>query len=156
MTMWKEPPIIKIYEALGAVGDERVEIAGNQAVVWSSMRKKYYDVSYDSDENALMANDNGSYWQGYLGYPGIAYLMLRGEISYDRKLATYLSGFDWKAIATAHKNDWDAVCEQVRDEMKSRYPELDLAWFDLQLSGIMLAIRELGIHVLGKKTRPPQ
>jgi hypothetical protein len=30
---WKEPPIIKIYEALGAVADDRVEVEGNSAKV---------------------------------------------------------------------------------------------------------------------------
>ncbi len=32
---WKHPPIIKIYEALGAVADGRVKISGDSAQVYS-------------------------------------------------------------------------------------------------------------------------
>lgn len=50
----------KIYEALGAVFDGRVEIDGNRAKVYSSSGNKYYDVGVDPDKNAIMANDSGS------------------------------------------------------------------------------------------------
>ncbi|MFZ1075166.1 MAG: hypothetical protein WAN50_02225 [Minisyncoccia bacterium] len=33
---WKKPPVIKIYEALGAVADGRIEVDGNAAKVYSS------------------------------------------------------------------------------------------------------------------------
>ena len=68
---WEHPPIIKIYEALGAVADNRVELSENTAKVFSSSGNKFYDVSYDRDSNSIMTNDNGSYWKGYLGYPAI-------------------------------------------------------------------------------------
>jgi hypothetical protein len=35
---WQHPPIIKIYEALGAIADGRVEINGMTAKVYSSTR----------------------------------------------------------------------------------------------------------------------
>lgn len=60
---WKHPPITKIYEALGSVADERIELVGSSAKVYSSSRNKFYVVSYEP--GAIMANDNGSYWQGY-------------------------------------------------------------------------------------------
>src|ERR1700733_3253094 len=60
---WKQPPVIKIYEALGAVADGRVEVSGDTAKVYSSTGNKFYDVTYDPAEQAIMTNDNGSYWK---------------------------------------------------------------------------------------------
>ena len=70
---WKNPPKIKVYEALGCIADNRIEVNENEAKVYSSSREKYYTVKYD--RNSIMSNDNGSYWVGYLGYPSIALLM---------------------------------------------------------------------------------
>ena len=69
------PPTMKIYEALGAVADKRLEITGNTAKVYSSSKGKFYTVTYDSATNAIMSNDNACYFVGYLGYPAIAYLL---------------------------------------------------------------------------------
>lgn len=84
---WKIPPIEKIPEAMGCIADNRIEISGNEAKVYSSSRGKYYSVKYSPEENAIMANDNGSYWIGYCGYPSIAFLMLKGVIKYHPKIA---------------------------------------------------------------------
>jgi hypothetical protein len=35
---WRHPPLIKIYEALGAIADGRVEVNGMTAKVYSSTR----------------------------------------------------------------------------------------------------------------------
>ncbi len=61
--MKKFPPIEKILEAYTAIADGHVKLENDQALVTSS-------------------NDNASYWQGYLGYPGIAVLMLQGKLPY--------------------------------------------------------------------------
>lgn len=37
---WKLLPVIKIYEALGAVADKRIEMKGDSAIVTSSGRDK--------------------------------------------------------------------------------------------------------------------
>ncbi len=42
---WKHPSITKIYEALGAVADDRVLVSGNSAKVYSSSRNKFYNVN---------------------------------------------------------------------------------------------------------------
>jgi hypothetical protein len=78
---WKTPPDTKIYEALGTVADGRVKVEGNTAKVFSSSGNKHYDVEYDPKASAIMANDNGSYWNGYLGYPAIAFLMATNVIT---------------------------------------------------------------------------
>ncbi|MFA6602048.1 MAG: hypothetical protein WCT02_04295 [Candidatus Paceibacterota bacterium] len=64
---WKLPPPVKIYEALGSVADGRLEMLGNSARVYSSSRNKFYEVIFDPETKSIMANDNGSFWQGYLG-----------------------------------------------------------------------------------------
>src|SRR3989339_2007322 len=110
---WKHPPIIKIYEALGAVADGRVEVGGNTAKVFSSSGNKFYDVSYDKEKNAIMANDNGSYWKGYLGYPAIAFLMKTGVLSFDEKTASLLENIAWKDINQKFKNDFDKTLEFI-------------------------------------------
>jgi len=79
---WKMPPLIKVYEALGAVADSRVRILGERhAAVVSSEGDKTYAV--EIAEREVSANDNASYWQGYLGYPGIAVMITRGLIDAD-------------------------------------------------------------------------
>lgn len=84
-------------------------------------------------------NDNGSVFQGYLGYPGIALLLVVGCL--DASIADHASssgsvaavrsssastrlgdaaalvtGVPWKSIAVKHKNNWDKVAEEaIRD-----------------------------------------
>ncbi|HUD11012.1 MAG TPA: hypothetical protein VMS08_01255 [Candidatus Saccharimonadia bacterium] len=155
MGFWKQPPVIKLYEALGALGDGRVEMHGDHAVIWSSMRKKHYEVSYDEASGAIMANDNGSYWQGYLGYPAIGYLLARGVVSYDSRLAEYFQGFDWKAIATKYKNNWGRVEQQVREKAVATFPEIDLSRLDANLAAMMQDLMALNLVTLGTKQLPP-
>ena len=156
MANWKRPPIIKLYEALGALGDGRLEMHGDSAKVWSSSRDKAYDVLYDPTANAIMANDNGSYWQGYLGYPALSYLLARGVLAFDSRLSEYLSGFAWKEINTRFKNDWDQAERYVRSEMTGKYPDLDLDWFDNQLARLMRELMALGLSKLGPRLKPPK
>ena len=154
MTTWKLPPIIKLYEALGTLGDKRIHVTGPTAQVSSSSGTKTYTVSYDADEPAIMANDNASYWQGYLGYPALAYLLATDVLSYDHKLAQYLAGFDWHTINTRNRNDWAKSEAEVRAVMLERHG-VDLAWFDAQLAIIMTDVAALNLAKLGPRKRPP-
>ena len=71
-TQWKIPPLIKAYEALGAIGDGRVRIEGERrATVTSSDGSKTYEVETSADGHEIASNDNASYWQGYVRYPAI-------------------------------------------------------------------------------------
>lgn len=155
MTQWKQPPIIKLYEALGAIGDGRIERDGNTAKVWSSSRGKYYDVRYDPEQRAIKANDNGSYWQGYLGYPALAFLLDAGVVLYDPALATRLRGFTWKDINVKFKNDWARTEQLVLDELVTREPELDLKKFRAELEHILEQVMDLKLSMLGSRALPP-
>lgn len=153
---WKQPPVIKLYEALGSLGDGRVKLEGDNATVDSSTGNKRYTVTYDASAKAIMSNDNGSYWQGYLGYPAIAVLLKRGVLTnWDRRLCEYLKGFAWKEINASFKNDWSKTEALVKREMKARYPELDLGWFDHEIGKVYDDIAALRLTRLGPRTRPP-
>ena len=81
MTAWKLPPRAKVFEAFSAVADGRVRLTGpGSATVTSSGGDKTYDVEWSEDGRTIAANDNASYWQGYLGYPALAVLLERGEL----------------------------------------------------------------------------
>src|SRR5687767_9825566 len=144
---WTHPPIIKIYEALGAVADGRVEVEGTTAKVYSSSRSKYYDVAYEPNAKAIMANDNGSYWKGYLGYPAIAYLMTIGALSYDHNIGDLLKGIAWKDINQQFKNDF----EKTLGHILSSKTEDEKRALEEFVQEVDKEIRELNIAVLGKK-----
>jgi len=118
---WKQPPIIKVYEALGSLGDGRVKVDGDTAKVYSSSGNKYYDVIYDPDQKAITANDNGSHWLGYLGYPSVSFLLATGKIKFDEKLPEYLAGFPWKDINQKYKNDFAKTQAYIDQQIEEKH-----------------------------------
>ena len=149
---WLPPPTIKIYEALGAVADGRVDLDGNSTKVYSSTGNKFYEVTYDPDKKAIMANDNGSYWKGYLGYPSIAFLMKAGVITYDEKIGSLLKGIAWKDINQMFKNDFTQTLDFILSEKTSKERGL-LA--DL-VSRVERELISLDLGILGQKKAPPE
>jgi len=150
---WKVPPVIKVYEALGALGDERLEITENEARVYSSSGNKFYTVMYDPTKKAITTNDNGSYWQKYLGYPAISFLLAKDVIRHDQKWYQALKGFHWKNINTSFKNDFALTEAHIREEVAKR--GFDLAELDKQLQSILEQIGQLNLSQLGKTAKPP-
>lgn len=151
---WALPPKIKVHEALGCIADKRIEIEGDEAKVYSSSRGKFYTVRYDSDKNAIMANDNASYWVGYLGYPSIAFLMLKGVIKFDPRFAEALKDIKWKDINTKFKNDFVKTEEYILEITKKR-GVLDEE-INKEVDRIYAQIKSLKIKKLGEKILPPQ
>ena len=112
--LWKLPPRIKVYEALGAIADGRVELVDeHNARVHSSARQKTYDVSWNWETNEITSNDNGSYWQKYLSYPGLAVLMMLGRLPYEEKYAQALKNISWGNLNEAMRRDYAKVEEYV-------------------------------------------
>ncbi len=148
---WKHPPIIKIYEALGAVADDRIEISRNTAKVYSSSGNKYYGVIYNPEQKTIMANDNGSYWKGYLGYPAIAFLMKIGVLPFDENIASLLKNISWKDTNQKFKNDFDKSLEYILSS-KSEEEKENLKKF---VSKVDKEIENLNLNYLGKKISPP-
>lgn len=148
---WDLPPDIKIYEALGSVVDGRIEILENSAKVYSSSRNKFYDVEYDPESNSIMANDNGSYWKGYLGYPAIAFLMSKNVLSYSVQVGELLKDIAWKDINTKFKNDFDKTLEFILKDLTEESREVLRDY----VSRVQKEIQILDLNLLGKKKLPP-
>ncbi len=151
---WKQPPLNKVYEALGTLGDKRIAVEGNTARVYSSSGNKYYEVSYDPARKAITANDNASYWVGYLGYPSIAFLLATGVLPYDLKLAGYLKGFAWKDINQKFNNDFDKTDAYIDEQIVAKHG-VDLDKFHVQLRAILDQIKALELSKLGSTKKPP-
>lgn len=148
---WKHPPIIKIYEAIGSVADNRVEVSGNSGKVYSSSRNKFYEIYYDPSIQSIMANDNGSYWKGYLGYPSIAFLMRVGILSYDSNTGSLLKDISWKDINQKFNNDFDKTLDYILSS-KTEKEKNSLSSF---VAKVDAEIKNLNLNFLGKKTLPP-
>ncbi len=235
---WKVPPKVKLYEALGALADNRVafilpsegrsgsssaqrilslsskiaDISADMAIgcvsastfaVRSSSDDKSYAVrvlqlsSSDAGKGgaiptgtssssgggsgsdtqpmyAVACNDNGSMFQGYLGYPALAVLLyygilqcppathcLREDLSASDGMrcanaeeappaaaegrcmvegaAAALRGIPWKAIATRHRNNWDAV---VAEAVASLAHDSERVLVATAVDGLQLAVAE--------------
>lgn len=120
---WKMPLLAKVYEAFSAVVDGRVTLHGNSANVLSSDNKKEYLIAWEGD--VYSSNDNASYWQGSLGYPVIAVLMMQGIITYDSEIAGLFSGIEWKTIIRKLKNDYTAAASLVLEQLKENGIEIE-------------------------------
>jgi len=151
---WKNPPKIKIYEALGALADGRIREEDGESRCYSSSGNKYYIVEYDESRAAIMANDNGSYWRGYLGYPAIAHLMQIGKLDYNKKIAEALKSFAWKDINTKNKNDFDKTLEIAQDKIIKIGVGADE--LNLYIDGVSKQIFKLDLEYFGKKKKPPK
>src|ERR1700726_1645355 len=100
MKKWGMPPPIKVYEAIGAIGGGRVRAIDNSDPprVWevvSSDGAKKYRVEISTDGREISSNDNASYWQGYLGYPAIAVMLVRGLCPVRAEAICALAGISW-------------------------------------------------------------
>lgn len=151
---WKIPPRIKVYEALGAIADERIVVEDNTAKVYSSSRGKYYTVEYNPEERAIMTNDNGSYWVGYLGYPAISFLMLKKLLPYNETYAHVLRDIAWKDINVKFKNDFSKTEKLLEDIFTQK--NIDVEEVHIYTQQILDEIKKLNLNLLGQKKKPPQ
>ncbi|MEZ4156995.1 MAG: hypothetical protein R3B52_03490 [Candidatus Paceibacterota bacterium] len=151
MKFWKVPPKIKIYEALGAVADERIELTATGALVDASSRNKTYTVSYSESDGQIMANDNGSYWQGYLGYPAICLLMLKGKLPYKENFVRILQGIEWKKVNQSFKNDFSKTEALIEAKIESSE---NLKEFHSYIQEVLEKIKSLNLGYEGTKAKP--
>ena len=151
--LWQIPPIIKVYEALGCLADGRIQVDGHSAKVYSSSGNKFYTVTYDPDKNSIMCNDNGSYWAGYLGYPGIAFLLQTSLIPYSAESAELLKDIKWKDINQNFKNDFAKTEKYCQDLVLER--DGDLPTLLSEISRIHSYLAGHPLSLLGPKTKPP-
>lgn len=149
---WKLPDKTKIYEALGAVADNRVIVDGNSAKVYSSSRNKFYNVTYDPNKKAIMSNDNSSYYKGELGYPSIAFLMMVNKLSYDEEIGSVLKDIHWKDINQKFKNDFKKALDYILS-LKTEQEKLRL---DNLVNKVYKEVEKSNFVYLGEKIFPPE
>ncbi len=149
---WKHPQLVKLYEAIGCVADGRVEVSGDTAKVYSSSRNKYYDISYDSENHAIMSNDNSSFWKATPGYPAVGYLLKIGVLPYDSQIGELLKGIAWKDINQKYKNKFDKALEHILSTKSENERALLLSY----VHKIDDEIKKLDLKMLGKRTTPPE
>lgn len=114
----KLPPLQKIYEAYGALADKRVTMCENSAEVVSSGGDRIYTVTWN--KNIYSSNDNGTFWQGYAGYPVLAVLMKQKLLPFDGDMAAHFAGIPWKRLNVKYKNDYNAALDEVFSKLQSR------------------------------------
>ena len=155
MESWKLPPKAKIYEALSAVADNRVKITSEtSAIVTSSSLDKDYTVTWSDDLTQITSNDNASHWQGYVGYPIVAVLLVKGKISFNREVAGYLAGIIWKKINKQFKNDYDKAIESVLGSLGEK--GIDARKIREEVDRIMRQLERLPLTKLPGRGRPPK
>lgn len=148
------PPLAKVYEALGAIGDGRVRLDdAHRASVTSSDGAKVYTVETSADSSEISSNDNASFWQGYLGYPAIAMLIARGTIDADPNAVRALSGVAWKELNTRYRNDYDRTLDHVLDAAATRGDDVDA--IRAVAAAVLEAVRRLAPRQ-GPRRRPPR
>jgi len=99
----KNPPRIKVLEALGAIADNRVKVlSDNECEVTSSEGDRVYKVTIK--ENLVSSNDNGTTYRNYIGYPIISCLMLLKKVPFNEKLSNALKGIPWRRLNEQYKN----------------------------------------------------
>jgi hypothetical protein len=150
---WKMPPSIKVYEALGAIGDGRVRLEDeHHAQVESSEGDKTYQVEISDDGREVSSNDSGSYWQGYLGYPAIAVLIVRGIYRPPANVIDALAGIPWKEINRRFKNDYENTLAEVNQTVEASGHDPDAIASEVE--AIIETLRKLA-PTRGKRRRPP-
>jgi hypothetical protein len=153
----KLPPKKKIYETLWAIADDRIQIEwffGNEAKCYSSTWNKYYVVKHDESSRGIMTNDNWSYWQWYLWYPGIAFLMKKWLITYNPEYVHMFKNIPRKDLNKQFSNDFDKVLDYVLTDLKQKWMNIDGLANEIDLIYDQLA--SLHMNVLWQKIRPPQ
>jgi len=152
--LWKMPPIAKVYEALGAIGDNRVHLVDAQhASVTSSDGTRTYQVEISADHREISSNDNASYWQGYLGYPAIAVMIARGLLEARADVVKALTGIQWKKLNTRFRNDYERTLAEVNLHVEGQ--GFDPAVIQAQADALLLALERYAPR-RGSRTRPPR
>ena len=155
MAAWKLPPRAKVVEAFTAVADGRVRLTGpGSATVTSSGGDRTYDVEWSQDGRTVGANDNASYWQGYLGYPIVAVLLVRGELRAGEDVVQALAGVPWHDLNERFKRDYDAAVAHVLAGLPAGGP--DAAQVERAVDDAMGRLGALDLQRAARTRRPPK
>lgn len=145
-TMVKLPPLEKIPEAYTAIEDKRVTLFDDYANVKSSNNEKEYLIKWK--DNTYYSNDNSTYWQGYIGYPVIAVLMLQNKLSLNRKITKFFKNINWNKLNKDNKRDYHRSLEQIlisttESERKEIEDEINRVYDEIKELNIELTKRKI-------------
>jgi uncharacterized protein (UPF0371 family) len=159
MKHWKNPGkhnINKVYEALSAVVDDRIELIDNtHAKCHSSTGSKYYTLSWTADFSAMMSDDNAAFYNGDLSYPMIAVMLETDRISYDKEAAKLLGGIIWKDVNKKTRNNWDLSVFMVLKDLKEK--GMDTSVIKTEAERIFALVQAMKVEYLGDKVpQPPE
>jgi len=123
----RAPPKIKILEAAGSIADGRVKILEDKgskvrAVVESSMGDRSYNVTLEIVNPKVFiasSNDNGTRFRGYIGYPIISVMMIKGVIPRNREVEESLRGIPWRVLNEQFKS-YEKVLEEVTRSIEAK------------------------------------
>jgi len=140
------PPRIKVLEALGAIADGRIKIIDeHRAQVVSSEGDRVYDVYVDVSKGQVYSNDNGTKYRGYVGYPIIALLMIKGVIPFYRDVAEALKGIPWRELNEKYKKY--AIVESIVKDI-ARKRGISPSYIDLVISRVIGKLKTLKLKLL--------
>ena len=145
--LWKIPPKVKVLEALGCIGDNRIVIDDgnpNRAIVKSSNLDKEYYVSYYPEKNKVYSTDNASKFRHYIGYPIIAFLMKKGVINFDNKIANALKGIKWNELNKKFKRDYSKTEEYAKGVCEKKGFKRELV--DKEVEGVLKQLKNLRLE----------
>lgn len=102
MKLLTKPPRIKVLEAIGALGDGRVNmVSESKALVKSSGGERVYTVVLIQDTPSVYraySNDNGTIHKGYIGYPILSVMMVKEIIPVDGEVMKAMTGIPWREL----------------------------------------------------------
>lgn len=142
----KFPPIEKIPEAYTAIEDNRVVLHVDYATVLSSTKEKEYLIKWK--DNLYYSNDSSTYWQGYVGYPVIAVLMLQNRLPLNREVSKYFKGINWNQLNKENKREYHKSLEQALTNI----PEDVRKSIDDEMKKVLEEIKKLDIELTKKKS----
>jgi len=138
------PPRIKVLEALGAIADERIKLLSDKkARVVSSDGSREYSVHVDLEKGVAYSSDNGTRLRGYVGYPIIAFLMLRGILPYDPDIAKAMKGVPWRMLNERYKRY--SIVESIVKE-RAKKMGIDPSYVDGFVDRVMEELRRIRLR----------
>lgn len=139
----KLPPRVKVLEALGCVADGRVRIVSDgEAEITSSIGDRVYNVRLDLNARKAFSNDNGTLYRNYVGYPIISFLMVKGVLPYDERVANALRGVNWRKINEEFKN-YSLVETYIKNLLKAK--GIEESYVDKLIEEVLSKLKTLSL-----------
>ena len=151
--IWKKPHISRIYEALTAIADNRIEINGNRAKCYEFGNDRVYDIQYDPVNGSIMSNDNSSYRKGELWYPSLALLLFLDVLDYQFDYGEALAGIEWKSLNTINNNNFDLTQQQVETQLQWQW--INISSLHLYCDSLQHTLESLNLQMFGTTKKPP-